>query len=142
MEREMENTAESTVSPVHADEAHVQTPAKRPRQDGKNNELRRELDKIINEISAERIAGLVALSSASKLKKVFNDGELMRTALSFINNSLNISAAARSLYMHRNTMMYRLEKIKRLTGLNIKCFDDALAFKILFKAFRRRDEEL
>ena len=142
MEREIENTAEDTVSPVPADEVPVQAPSKRLRQDEKNNDLRRELDKIVNEISAERIAGLVALSSASKLKKVFNDGELMRTALSFIDNSLNISAAARSLYMHRNTMMYRLEKIKRLTGLNIKRFDDALAFKILYKAFRRREEEL
>ena len=127
-------------SAVRADGA-PQASSKKLRQQERNEELRRELDKIISEISDERIAGLVSLSNAAGLRKIFGDGEVMRTALSFINNSLNISAAARALFMHRNTMMYRLNKIKRLTGLDIKRFDDALAFKILYKAFRRREEE-
>ena len=137
----MEMDTENYCSDVHADAAS-QSSSKRLRQQERNEELRRELDKLANEISDERIAGLVSLSSAVNLRRVFADGEVMRTALSFINNNLNISAAARALFMHRNTMMYRLNKIKRLTGLDIKRFDDALAFKILYKAFRRRDEEL
>ncbi len=121
-------------------EGAVQSPLRRHRQDVNSEELGRELDKIYSNISQECIDALISLSNINGLKKVFADGELMRTAFSFINNSLNISKAARALYMHRNTMMYRLDKIRRLTGLNIKRFDDSLVFKILYKAFRRSEE--
>ncbi len=77
---------------------------------------------------AERLASLCNMKG---LKKVFCDVELMRTAECFIENSLNISAAARELYMHRNTMMYRLDKIARITGLDIRRFYDAVAFRLL-----------
>ncbi len=136
----MEMDRENSRSDVRAD-GTSQTSLKKLRQQERNEELKRELDKVINEISDERIAGLVSLINAANLKRIFGDREVMRTALSFINNSLSISVAARALFMHRNTMMYRLNKIKRLTGLDIKRFDDALAFKILYKAFRRNDEE-
>ena len=81
---------------------------------------------------AERLASLCNMKG---LKKVFCDVELMRTAECFIENSLNISAAARELYMHRNTMMYRLDKIRRLTGLDIRVFDEALAFRLLYYVY-------
>lgn len=127
---------------LSAADAAVQPSSRQIRRQERNEELKRELDKIIDEIPEERIGVLISLSNAAKLRKIFEDGEVMRTALSFINNSLNISAAARALFMHRNTMMYRLNKIKRLTGLDIKRFDDALAFKILYRAFRRRGGDL
>ena len=134
----MEPDMENFPSAAEADGA-VQAPS-RCRQDVNNDEIGCVLDKFYGEISDECIAGLMAHSNANGLKRVFADGELMRTALSFIDNGLNISKAARALYMHRNTMMYRLDKVKRLTGLNIKHFDDALAFKILYKAFCRSGE--
>ena len=136
MERDTENNPEWVAA-----DGRLQASLKRPRNEERGKDLRSELDKIIKEVSGKRIDALIALTNANGLRRVFSDGELMRTALSFINNSLNISEAARALYMHRNTMMYRLEKIKRVTGLNIKRFDDAMAFKILYKAFRRREEE-
>ena len=45
-------------------------------------------------------------------------------------NNLNISETARQLYIHRNTLVYRLEKIQKLTGLDVRVFEDALTFKI------------
>ena len=132
---------ETSVVPAEPSPSLAPAPAKRQRQDEKSEALKRELNKIIGEVSSEHIAALAALSNAAGLRRVFSDGELMRTAMSFINNSLNISVAARALYMHRNTMMYRLDKVKRLTGLNIKRFNDAMAFKILYRAFKNQEED-
>lgn len=58
------------------------------------------------------------------------DNETMLTIQKFFENNLNVSETARQLYIHRNTLVYRLEKIKRLTGLELTSFDDAVTFKI------------
>lgn len=86
-------------------------------------------------IGEKQVKKIVALCDLKGLKRVFGDAELMRTAECFIQNSLNISAAARALYMHRNTMMYRLDKIKRLTGLDIRSFEEAVAFSLLYGVY-------
>ncbi|MCD8371929.1 MAG: helix-turn-helix domain-containing protein [Clostridia bacterium] len=96
------------------------------------------LKNLISMISDEQAEGILSLYNPNILRKVFGDGELMRTADCFLRNSLNISAAARNIYMHRNTMMYRLDKIERLTGLDIRTFDDALTFDILHKLYERK----
>ena len=49
-------------------------------------------------------------------------------------NNLNLSVTARELYTHRNTLVYRLDKIKKISGLDLKMFDDAVMFKILMTA--------
>lgn len=64
-------------------------------------------------------------------KEVFADEEMIGTAEEFLENSLNLSETSRNLYMHRNTLMYRLDKIERLTGLNIRKFSDAVTFRVI-----------
>ena len=58
------------------------------------------------------------------------DEETLSTIDKFFSNNLNVSETARQLYVHRNTLVYRLEKLQKSTGLDIRCFDDALTFKI------------
>lgn len=58
------------------------------------------------------------------------DEETLLTVQAFFANSLNVSEAARKLSIHRNTLVYRLEKIKKLTGLDLHGFDDALLFQL------------
>lgn len=58
------------------------------------------------------------------------DDETLVTISKFFENNLNVSETARQLYVHRNTLVYRLEKLQRSTGLDIRAFDDALTFKI------------
>ncbi len=58
------------------------------------------------------------------------DDETMTTIRHFFENNLNISETARQLYIHRNTLVYRLEKLQKLTGLDIRKFDEAMTFKI------------
>ena len=48
----------------------------------------------------------------------------------FFENSLNVSETSRQLFVHRNTLVYRIEKIQKSTGLDLRNFDDALTFKI------------
>ena len=58
------------------------------------------------------------------------DADTMNTVQRFFDYDLNISLAARELYIHRNTLVYRLNNIEKLTGLDVRKFDDALLFKI------------
>ncbi len=58
------------------------------------------------------------------------DDETLNTLNKFFENNLNVSETARQLYVHRNTLVYRIERIQESTGLNLRTFDDALTFKI------------
>lgn len=58
------------------------------------------------------------------------DEETLNTLNTFFENNLNVSETARKLYVHRNTLVYRIERIQESTGLNLRSFDDALTFKI------------
>ncbi len=71
------------------------------------------------------------------LKEVFKkgsidslDSETLFTIQKFFENNLNVSETSRKLFVHRNTLVYRLEKIKKLTGLDLREFDDAIVFKV------------
>lgn len=71
------------------------------------------------------------------LKEVFKKGsiesldqETLFTIQKFFENNLNVSETSRKLFVHRNTLVYRLEKIKKLTGLDLREFDHAIIFKI------------
>lgn len=58
------------------------------------------------------------------------DDETLSTINRFFDNNLNVSETSRQLYVHRNTLVYRLEKLQKSTGLDIRVFEDALTFKI------------
>ncbi len=71
------------------------------------------------------------------LREVFKSGsidsldqETLFTIQRFFENNLNVSETSRRLFIHRNTLVYRLEKTKRLTGLDLREFDDAIVFKV------------
>ena len=58
------------------------------------------------------------------------DDETIATINKFFENSLNVSETSRQLYIHRNTLVYRLDKLEKSTGLDLRVFDDAITFKI------------
>lgn len=71
------------------------------------------------------------------LKEVFKRGsidsldhETLFTIQRFFENNLNVSETSRKLFVHRNTLVYRLEKIKKITGLDLREFEDAIVFKV------------
>lgn len=67
----------------------------------------------------------------NNIKHIFDDIELYTTAMYFLENNLNISESARKLYIHRNTLNYRLNKILNITGYDLRKFDDAINFKTI-----------
>ncbi len=58
------------------------------------------------------------------------DEETLTTINKFFENSLNVSETSRQLYIHRNTLVYRLDKLEKSTGLDLRVFEDAITFKI------------
>ena len=64
--------------------------------------------------------------------KLFNE-EMLQTIEMFFRKDLNLSDTARQLYIHRNTLVYRLDKVQRHTGLDLRKFDNAVTFKILYE---------
>ena len=58
------------------------------------------------------------------------DDETLATVNKFFENNLNVSETSRQLYIHRNTLVYRLDKLQKMTGLDLRNFDDAIIFKI------------
>ena len=91
-----------------------------------------------NELGIGRLIHQLPISLCEMfLQEVFNgnaveqfDKETLTTVNAFFENNLNISETARQMYLHRNTLGYRLEKIVKTTGLDVRKFDDALTFKI------------
>lgn len=91
-----------------------------------------------NELGIGRLIHQLPISLCDMfLKEVFTenalrqlDEETLSTVNLFFENNLNISETARKMYVHRNTLVYRLEKIQKTTGLDVRVFDDALTFKI------------
>ncbi len=71
------------------------------------------------------------------IKEIFSDKtpdefdeETLSTINKFFENNLNVSETSRQLYIHRNTLVYRLDKLQKSTGLDLRVFDDAITFKI------------
>ena len=67
------------------------------------------------------------------------DEETLTTIDKFFENSLNVSETSRQLFIHRNTLVYRLDKLQRATGLDLRVFDDAITFKIALMVLKYMD---
>ncbi|BED92865.1 MAG: helix-turn-helix domain-containing protein [Candidatus Paraimprobicoccus trichonymphae] len=103
---------------------------------GKVFETQRNIVSYTNLGIARLIHQLPTTLCEAFLKEVFKnnslenmDQESLFTVHKFFENSLNVSETSRKLYVHRNTLVYRLEKIRRLTGLDLREFEDAIVFK-------------
>ena len=64
------------------------------------------------------------------------DAETLTTIDKFFENNLNVSETSRQLYIHRNTLVYRLDKLQKSTGLDLRVFEDAITFKIALMVVR------
>ena len=89
------------------------------------------LDDVLLYLPKDRREQLTSGYDLKNLAKIFEDADVMMAVDGFLENGMNISLAARKLYMHRNTLIYRLNKVRALTGLDLKNFDTALTFRIL-----------
>ena len=89
------------------------------------------LSTVAEGLSKSRREELLSAYDLKEFAKIFEDESMLATADTFISRGMNVSAAARRLYMHRNTLMYRLNLIYRKTGLDLRDFDMAVTFRML-----------
>ena len=87
--------------------------------------------KMLEDLPKHKLVEYLELLSEENAKEIFEDPEMVETAEEFLNNSLNTSETSRKLFLHRNTLTYRLDKIERATGLNIRKFSDAITFRLI-----------
>jgi sugar diacid utilization regulator len=99
------------------------------------------LAEICRELNKTKIKTILSAYDKEGLKKVFCDHDLMNTGRTFLANNLNECQTACALYMHRNTLIYRLNKIYRLTGLDIRRYEMATTFAILAVFYEERQED-
>ena len=93
---------------------------------------------IIAQLSPSEREKILSNYDLKSFAKIFEDEDMMTTIDSFLSHGMNISATARELYMHRNTLTYRLNKIKADTGLDIREFDKAVTFEILRSLYKSK----
>ncbi len=89
------------------------------------------LVKIMEDISPNKIEEFISVLLDRNTRKVLKDKELMITGEEYLNNDLNVSETARVLYIHRNTLLYRLNKLEKTTGLDLRKFNDAMEFRLI-----------
>ena len=88
------------------------------------------LERFLSDVSPELGVSYNARIFNRKTARLFND-EMIHTIETFFDNSLNLSETARKLYIHRNTLVFRLEKVQHAIGLDLRNFDDAVTFKMM-----------
>ena len=89
------------------------------------------LDEIISCLTKSQRERLISGYDMKNFARIFEHGDLMLAVDCFFENGMNISETARKLYMHRNTLIYRLNKIQKTTGIDLRNFEMAVTFRIL-----------
>ncbi len=86
--------------------------------------------KCFKNMNADKRNEIIGSVMTDEIVKVLEDSVLSDTIESFFDNNLNLSETSKKCFIHRNTLVYRLNKIHSLTGLDIRNFDDAVSFKL------------
>lgn len=89
------------------------------------------LIRMLEDIPESKLGEYLSVLLEGDARELLKDEDMVNTAEEFLENSLNVSETSRNLYMHRNTLMYRLDKIERVTGLNLRKFSDAVTFRLI-----------
>ena len=94
------------------------------------------LDGVITKISLKDVLTLKNELIDKNFKAIMQDADMVNCIEEFFKYDLNVAETSRKSFLHRNTLLYRIEKIYNMTGLNLKNFDDAVSFKILMQVYR------
>lgn len=89
------------------------------------------LERIVDLIPSESRKCIIKEVSLAGFDGEILSNEIMETVRVFFEHDLNITSASRQLFIHRNTLNYRLDKIKRVTGLDLRTFQDAVVFRLI-----------
>ena len=88
-------------------------------------------EQLVSCLTKSQRERLISGYDMKNFARIFEDDDLMCAVDCFFGNGMNISETARKLYMHRNTLIYRLNKIQKTTGMDLRNFEMAVTFQIL-----------
>ena len=97
---------------------------------------------VLGMISPDERALLNDKFLSAEVISIMKDKELIDCINAFLNNNLNISETSRNAFLHRNTLLYRIDKIHKTTGLNVRKFEDAMTFRILNIIYEKITKEI
>lgn len=111
------------------------------------NKFKLEID-IINqeEVLFEEIIDSISEKKKNELVHDFHkgfkkiDNEMIKTIDIFLKSGLNLSEASKELYIHRNTLIYRIDKLLKYTGFDIRNFNEAIIFKIIYSLWKEENK--
>ena len=89
------------------------------------------LGALLADFDEQSLGSISNILQDDNVKKFFKDDELISTVELFFKNNLNIIKTSKDAIIHRNTLVYRLEKIKKMLGLDIRKFEDAVTLQII-----------
>lgn len=89
------------------------------------------LGALLADFDEQSLGSISNILQDDNVKKFFKDDELITTVELFFKNNLNIIKTSKDAIIHRNTLVYRLEKIKKMLGLDIRKFEDAVTLQII-----------
>lgn len=107
-----------------------------PMESGIYEHRRLLLERFMMETPEEVAAQYYPLLFSRKTAKLLNE-DMLKTISMFLDKNLNLSDASRELYIHRNTLVYRLDKVQKQLGLDLRRFHDAMTFKLLLDLRKR-----
>ena len=89
------------------------------------------LGKLLANLDEQSLGSISNILQDENVKKFLKDDELTTTVELFFKNNLNIIQTSKDAIVHRNTLVYRLEKIKKMLGLDIRKFEDAVTLQVV-----------
>ena len=98
---------------------------------GKNKKIDSILEYVVRKLNLKDALTMRNCLIDKNFKMLMKDVDMIKCIEEFFKYDLNVAETSRNSYLHRNTLLYRIEKIKNLTGFNLKSFDDALTFRML-----------
>lgn len=96
---------------------------------------------IIEKLDKDYVKQLKTKYLTDETVKIIQDEEFLSTIQAFFENDLNVSKTSSKAFMHRNTLVYRLNKIKKISGLDLRNFEDATIFKTLICIYEKGEEK-
>lgn len=96
------------------------------------------ISELAEGLTREARSRLLARYDMKRFAKIFEDSEISETCLTFFRCGLNVSRTARKMYMHRNTLIYRLDKVRYITGLDVRELDGAVTFELLYRIYTEK----
>ncbi len=89
------------------------------------------LAKLMSETWSSKLEEYKTILSNKNVMSFLEDQELTETIEKFFENNLNVCQTSKKTFMHRNTLLYRIEKVKKLLGLDVRNFEDAVTLQII-----------